>query len=292
MNRSLFVRSANHEQRTTDHDLSWYKTAMTVTGRMRAIARMGAFVVGSWLVVARAIGAVFSRFPRRWKRNSPHNARWGRVGQRCLGIRVRTVGALPPPGSLVVANHYGYADVLTIGGLFPVVFAARHDMRRWPVFGGLAAAGATIFIDRQRARAGARGIAQVTAALASGSTVLGFPEGTSAGAGSLLPFRSGLFQAAVDAAAPVVPAAVRYLEIDGEPVTEANLDVIGWFHGENFITHALRLASHRRVLAEVRFGDPIAPPHHDRRTLAAAAQARVRELRDGAPRGAATGDWR
>jgi 1-acyl-sn-glycerol-3-phosphate acyltransferase len=265
---------------------------MTLTGRIRGIARLVAFVVGSWLVVARGIGAVFSRFPQRWKRSAPHNARWGRVAQCCLGIRVRTVGVLPPPGSLVVANHYGYADVFTIGGLFPMVFAARHDMRRWPIFGVLAASGATIFIDRQHARAGARGIARVTAALASGATVLGFPEGTSAGAGALLPFRSGLFQAAVDSGVPVVPAAVRYLEIDGEPVTEANLDVIGWFHGENFISHGLRLASHRRVLAEVRFGEPIAPPHANRRTLTAVAEARVRELRDGAQREAETGDRR
>ncbi len=265
---------------------------MTLTGRVRAIARLVAFLVGSWLVVARGLGAVFSRFPQRWKRSAPHNARWGRVAQRCLGIRVRTVGVLPPPGSLVVANHYGYADVFTIGGLLPVVFAARHDMRRWPVFGALAAAGATIFIDRKRARAGARGIAKVTSALAAGATVLGFPEGTSAGAGKILPFRSGLFQAAVDAGVPVVPAAVRYLEIDGEPVTDANLDVVGWFHGENFVGHALRLASNRTVLAEVRFGEPIPPPHADRRTLAAVAEARVRELRDAAPGSAGAGERR
>jgi 1-acyl-sn-glycerol-3-phosphate acyltransferase len=254
---------------------------------MRAIWRLVVFLVGSWLVVARAFRAVFSRFPRRWPRNGPHNARWARLGARCLGICVRGVGAPPPAGSLVVANHVGYADILTMGGLFPVVFAARHDMRRWPVLGALAASGATIFIDRQRVRAGARGVAQVAAALAAGATVLGFPEGTSAGGGSLLPFRSGLFQAAVDAGAPVVPAAVRYLAIDDEPVTEANLHVIGWFRNENFVAHALRLASHRRVTAEVRFGDAIAPPHVDRRTLAAEAQRRVEALLGRAPSAAA-----
>jgi len=257
--------------------------------RVRGVARLVAFVVGSWLVVAGAIAAVLARFPRRWRLSAPHNARWGRLGRRCLGIHVTTAGALPPPGSLVVANHYGYADVVAIGGLFPVVFAARHDMRRWPVFGALAASGATIFIDRQRPRAGARGVGQVTAALGAGATVLGFPEGTSAGAGELLPFRSGLFQAAVDAGVPVVPVAVRYLELDGAPVGDAELAVIGWFHGENFIGHALRLASHRSVLAEVAFGDPIVPPHPDRRTLAATAEARVRELRDGGPGSAGAG---
>ncbi len=265
---------------------------MSLTGRIRAIARLIAFVAGSWLVVAGALGAVMSSFPRRWRRSAPHNARWGRLGRRCLGITVRTSGPPPAPGALVVANHYGYADVLAVGGAFPLVFAARHDMRRWPVFGALAAAGATIFIDRERARAGARGIGRVTAALAAGVTVLGFPEGTSRGAGELLPFRSGLFQAAVDAGAPVVPAAVRYLELDGKPVDAASLDVIGWFHGENFLAHALRLAAHRRVLAEVRFGAPIPPPHADRRTLAATAEARVRELRDAEPAGGGAGGGR
>jgi 1-acyl-sn-glycerol-3-phosphate acyltransferase len=251
---------------------------MSSGNRARALARLAMFAAGSWLVVARAISAVLSRFPERWPRTAPHNSRWARVGQWCLGIRVRRVGEPPPPGSLVVSNHYGYADVLTIGGLFPVVFAARHDMRRWPMFGALAASGGTIFINRQRVRAGARGVAQVTAALAAGATVLGFPEGTSTDGHDLLPFRSGLFQAAVDARAPVVPAAVRYLEIDREPITPENLDIVGWFQGEPFLGHALRLASHRSVLAEVRFGHPLAPPHADRRTLAAAAEARVREM--------------
>ena len=251
---------------------------MSLASRGRAIARLTVFLIGSWVVVVRGIGVVLSSFPDRWRRSGPHNARWGRLGQRCLGLRVRVRGAVPAPGTLVVANHVGYVDVITLGGLFPAVFAARHDMRRWPVFGLLAASGATIFIDRGRARAGARGIGQVAAALAAGATVAGFPGGTSVGGGRILQFRSGLFQAAVDAGAEVVPAAVRYVELDGEPVTAANLDQIGWFHGEHFIGHALRLASHRTVGAEVRFGEPIAPPHANRRTLAAVAEARVREL--------------
>ena len=109
--------------------------------------------------------------------------------------------------------------------------------------------------------------------------MLAFPEGTSTDGTDLLPFRSGIFQAAVDARAPVVPAAVRYLELDGVPVTAENLDVVAWFRGEGFLGHMLRLASHRAVLAEVRFGEPLRPPHANRRALAAAAEARVRELR-------------
>ncbi len=260
---------------------------MGLASRVRAVARLVVFVIGSWLVVARAIGAVLAPYPARWRRIAPHNARWARFAARCLGLRVRPVGPRPPLGSLVVANHMGYIDVVTVGALVPAVFAARHDMRRWPVFGGLAAAGASIFIDRQHARAGARGVAQVTAALAV-ATVVGFPEGTSAGGGALLPFRSGLFQAAVDAGAPVVPAAIRYLTIDGDPVTDENLEVVGWFKGESFSAHVWRLVSRRRIVAEVRFGRPIPPPHADRRTLAGAAEREVRALLE-PPAGATEG---
>jgi 1-acyl-sn-glycerol-3-phosphate acyltransferase len=178
----------------------------------------------------------------------------------------------------VVANHQGYADVVTIGGLFPSIFAARHDMRAWPMFGALARSGATIFINRDDKRAAYRGVGQVAAALGAGATVIAFPEGTSTDGSGLLPFRTGVFQAAVDAGAPVVPAAIRYLSVDETPVTEANRDVVGWFRGEPFVAHILRLAAHRRVLAEVTFGEPLAPPHGDRRALAAAAEARVRVL--------------
>ncbi len=246
--------------------------------RTRAVWRLLVFAVGSWVVVARAVRTVLAPFPRRWALECPHVSRWGRLGSRCLGIHTRVVGALPPAGALVVANHQGYADVVTLGGLFPSIFAARHDMRTWPMFGALARSGATIFINRDDKRAAYRGVGQVAAALGAGATVIAFPEGTSTDGSGLLPFRTGVFQAAVDAGAPVVPAAIRYVSIDGVPVTEANRDVVGWFRGEPFVGHILRLGAHRRVEAEVTFAEPLLPPHGDRRALAAAAEASVRRL--------------
>lgn len=236
------------------------------------------FSIGSWLVVARAGRAILAPFPRRWALSCPHVSRWSRLGARCLGIEVAPAGPLPGPGSLVVGNHQGYADVVTVGGLFPSIFAARHDMRAWPMFGALARSGATIFINRDNKRAGYRGVGQVAAALGAGATVIAFPEGTSTDGSGLLPFRTGVFQAAVESGAPVVPVVVRYLEIDGEPVTGASRHVVGWFRGEPFVGHILRLASHRRTAARVEFGAPIAAPHADRRELAARAEAAVRAM--------------
>jgi len=251
---------------------------MRLASRVRALWRLQAFAVGSWLVVGGALRAVLAPFPARWRLSCTHVSRWARLGTWGLGIRPVVRGVLPGPGSLVVANHQGYVDVVTIGGLFPSIFAARHDMRRWPMFGALAASGATIFINRDNRRAGYRGVTQVAAALGAGATVIAFPEGTSTDGAGLLPFRTGVFQAAVEAGVPVVPAAIRYLDVDGEAVTDANRDVVGWFRGEPFLDHMLRLASHRRSRIEVAFGEPLPPPHGDRRALAAAAEERVRAL--------------
>jgi 1-acyl-sn-glycerol-3-phosphate acyltransferase len=256
---------------------------MQVGKRVRAWVRLGTFAVGSWLVVARAARAEVAPFPRRFALLCPHVSRWSRLGARCLGIVPAAVGELPAAGSLVIANHQGYADVVTIGGLFPSIFAARHDMRAWPMFGALAACGATIFINRDNRRAGYRGVAQVAAALRAGATVVAFPEGTSTDGTGLLPFRSGIFQAAVDSGAPVVPAAVTYLTIDGEPVGGDNRDVVGWFRGEPFVDHILRLGGCRRTDARVAFGAPLLPPHGDRRALATAAETAVRLLLGLAP---------
>jgi 1-acyl-sn-glycerol-3-phosphate acyltransferase len=236
------------------------------------------FAVGSWLVVARAARAVFASFPVRWMLSCPHVSRWARVGARCLGIRPRALGVLPAAGSLVVVNHQGYVDIVTVGGLFPSIFAARHDMRAWPMFGALAASGATIFINRSNKRAGFRGVGQVAAALGAGATVIGFPEGTSTDGLGLLPFHAGLFQAAVEAQTPVVPTIVRYRSLDGGAITDENRDVVAWFRGEPFLKHLMRLAGHRRIEADVIFGEPLLPPHRDRRTLAAQAEARVRVM--------------
>jgi 1-acyl-sn-glycerol-3-phosphate acyltransferase len=246
--------------------------------KLRAVARLQLFAVLSWAVVASGLGAVLTPFPRRFRKTAPYIARWARLGAFCLGVRVRREGELPPPGSLVVANHQGYVDIVTIGSLFPCIFVARHDMRGWPLFGQLAASGATIFLNRERKRAGARGVAQVREALRAGATVIAFPEGTSTDGTGLLPFRTGVFQAAVDAQAPVVPAAITYLSLDGAPLDAHNRHLVGWFRGEPFLRHLLSLGGHRRVEALVRLGKPLQPPHGDRRTLAQRAEEAVAGL--------------
>lgn len=248
---------------------------MSAAPQLRAIFRLQLFAIGSWVVVASGLPAVLTPFPRRWRKTAPFIQRWAKLGAYCLGLKVDLEGRLPTPGSLVVANHQGYVDIVALGSLFPCIFVARHDMRGWPLFGQLAASGATIFLNRENKRAGFRGVGLVREALAVGATVIAFPEGTSTDGTGLLPFRTGVFQAAIDAGAPVVPVGIRYLSLDGKPLDAEAHKLVGWFQGEPFLRHLLRLGGHRQVKVGIKFGAPLLSPREDRRQLAARAEEAV-----------------
>ena len=106
--------------------------------------------------------------------------------------------------------------------------------------------------------------------LTQGERIAFFPEGTSAPQGALLPFHANLFQAVVQAGAPVLPVAIAYVDADGAPSAAA--DYIG---DMSLWESMLRLLSSEPIVATLVFLPPIDPAGLDRRALAAHAHAAV-----------------
>src|SRR6266516_123787 len=115
--------------------------------------------------------------------------RWSRFACRVMGIRVTTRGSMPLSG-LLVSNHLSYLDVLVLSSIRPCVFVAKRDVSAWPLFGWLARAAGTIFVDREHRLSSSAVVDLVRATLASGSVVVLFPEGTSSDGSTVLPFKS------------------------------------------------------------------------------------------------------
>jgi 1-acyl-sn-glycerol-3-phosphate acyltransferase len=55
-----------------------------------------------------------------------------------------------PSSGLLVSNHLSYLDIIVLSSIQPCVFVAKGDVARWPLFGWLARAAGTIFVDRDR----------------------------------------------------------------------------------------------------------------------------------------------
>jgi len=233
---------------------------------LRFVRLIGALFFGALLVPV---------LPLLTERGRDRAARaWGRLTLAALGVRLRLRGRLPRGRALVVANHVSWLDIVALNAVTPGRMLAKVEMRRWPLFGALAAAGGTIFIDRARPKTLPDTVADVTTALRAGAVVTVFPEGTTGCGASVGPFRPAMFQAAIDAGRPVQPLRLSYHHADGRRST------VPAFVGEDTLTRSIwRVVATRSTIVEIYVADRQLP-NVDRRELARRCQAAVCDSTD------------
>ena len=185
----------------------------------------------------------------------------GRIILASLGVHYRVEG-IPPTGStLIAANHLSYLDIVIVSAALPAAFVAKHEIGDWAFFGPLSKMGGAIFVDRASRASAWETAEEMAQRLDANVPVVLFPEGTSTDGSDVLRFHSTLFAPAVEAALPVVPAAVFYERAGAG----AERDLC-WFGDEAFLPHLLRVLRVEGFTAVVRFGTPEIYP--DRQTAA------------------------
>ncbi len=200
---------------------------------------------------------------------------------RILGIRVSVHGTLPEAGAvLAVSNHLGLFDPWVLASRIPLAFVAKAEMRRWPVAGWICRTVGIIFVERERRMQAGTFVEQVQRRLRDGVRVLVFPEGTTSKGTTVMPFKTGGFEAVAGMEdAYVLPLCLNPLEIDGHPAVGALREWITWADPDQSMGENLRvLLGLRGVHMQVRVGTPIATDRRDRKELARLAHAAVREL--------------
>ncbi|MFS8197732.1 lysophospholipid acyltransferase family protein [Streptomyces sp. CWNU-52B] len=194
---------------------------------------------------------------------------WCRTIVRTAGVDVRTTGAAPPTGGLLlVANHISWLDIPLLAAVRPGRMLAKAEIRQWPVAGVLTASSGALFIERDRLRALPGTVARIAQTLRDGAAVVVFPEGSTWCGRAQGRFRRAAFQAALDAGAAVQPVRLRYRH-DGGAVSTAPAFV----GSDSLLTSVWRVVSARGLVAEVHVR-PVLPPGAapDRRALALAAE--------------------
>lgn len=193
------------------------------------------------------------------------------MGQLCriLGLRIHVSGKQAPGTVLLAANHISWHDIVVIQSLVPTGFVAKAEIRNWPLVGWMAHRGATVFIHRGKHDSFRITREAVKARLAAGQNMMIFPEGTTGNGETVLPFKSRLFEPAVDLSVPVQPVAIRYT---GPGVTCRELAFVG---DESFLAHLWRTLGEPYIDVRLHFGRPITSDHSERRDLARQAQNAV-----------------
>lgn len=146
------------------------------------------------------------RIARRVVRNAFRTLVWSMKGLRILTADVATMQAEQLAGRLIAANHPTYIDIVFLLALVPdAVCVFKRSILRNPVMlGPVRVAGYLVNDDGQKL------VANAARALAAGSSLIVFPEGTRSEAGGRLqPFQRGAAHVAIAAKVPIHPVAIR-----------------------------------------------------------------------------------
>lgn len=207
----------------------------------------------AWTMLLMPVQAVGLLLRRPWVATFP--CFYHRACCRLIGLRVRRIGA-PSDGRpvLFAANHVSYLDIAVLGSLLPASFIAKHEVRRWPLFGWLARLQRSVFIDRQ-VRSTAHQRDSIAGRLARNEALILFPEGTSGDGNRILPFKSALFSVA-QGGLPVQPVSVAYTRLDGMPIGRRLRPLFAWYGTMAMAPHLWRVLGLGRVEVVVEFHRP------------------------------------
>jgi 1-acyl-sn-glycerol-3-phosphate acyltransferase len=263
-----------HAGSSADHYNTWVTPARILTSLRRLVrfSRLALHLLWGMALAAWVFPLVSHARRDRFIGN------WSAHMLGVLGLRIRV--ERPPQhtgGALLVCNHVSWLDIYLIHAAQRVHFVSKSEVRAWPVAGWLAHKTGTLFLERGRRADTLRVNAAMRELMQEGAWVAVFPEGTTGDGHSLRRFLPSLLQPAVELGCPVVPAALRYRTPAGDTSAAPA------YFGEISLWQSLmQIVSEPAIVAELRFGESIAPNGH-RRDLAAQAQATVASLLTGAP---------
>lgn len=186
------------------------------------------------------------------------------------------ISGLPPngntQGTMLIGNHVSWADIHAINSVIPVRFVAKMEIKHWPVFGYLVKKSGTIFINRAHRKDTAKVVREATLSLQAGHNLCFFPEGTTTEGAEVLPFKSSILQAAINAQANITPMAIRYVNPDGSLDTTAS-----YAGGVGLIDSMANMLKHPAPKIELHFFAPISPLSMTRQDVAKQAQHIIKQ---------------
>ena len=230
------------------------------------------------LHVLSGLWTVMLRFPRLGAEQREMQVQaWASRLLQVLGIALQVRGtpvALGP--ALLVSNHISWLDIVVLHASRHCRFVSKSEVRRWPLIGALASAAGTLFIERASRRDAMRVVHDMSDSLKRGDVLAVFPEGTTGDGLQVLPFHANLLQAAVSAAAPVQPVALKFVTVAGGQRSLAPCYV-----GDDTLVGSLwRTLSSEPIVAVVHYGELQHAGGRDRRRWAADLQQQVSRLAD------------
>jgi 1-acyl-sn-glycerol-3-phosphate acyltransferase len=160
-----------------------------------------------------------------------------------------------------------------LAAITPCRFVAKSEVKGWPVFGWFALMAGTIFVERNKRSQTGRAAEEINVALGKGTLVVLFPEGTSSGGETVLPFKSSLLEPVARNTHTLTAGFIQYDLTDGNTSEE-----VCYWKDMMLVPHFINLLSKRRLHGAVHFVE-VRHESKDRKPLARQLHSIVLELK-------------
>jgi 1-acyl-sn-glycerol-3-phosphate acyltransferase len=217
---------------------------------------------------------------RRWIPWLFHN-----IALRMMGVRVSRRGAPAHERPLLlVSNHASWLDIPVLTSILPVIFIAKSEVARWPLFGLFAKLQRSVFVDRTKRQATGEVNRAIASRLSDGDPVVLFGEGTAGDGNRVMPFRSALLGALREALGGngrgfVQPVSIAYTRLQGLPMGRQHRPSAAWYGHMSLLPHLRGVLREGAIDVIVTFGTPFeVEPGGDRKLLAKSTEDAVRRM--------------
>lgn len=205
---------------------------------------------------------------------------------RILNIKVEVLGAPSRTDRplLFVSNHASWLDIIVLGSTGPLVFIAKSEIAKWPLFGTFARLQRSIFVDRAKRHGTGQVNQSIAKTLSAGDPVVLFGEGTSSDGNRVLQFRSALLGGLRDAMEEngrgfVQPVSIAYRKFHGIPMGRQHREIAAWYGDMDLVPHLMRVLKDGAIDVTVAFGKVLEVAHaDDRKALSRNVESAVRRL--------------
>lgn len=195
----------------------------------------------------------------RRRRYYYHATFWCRLACRIFGIKIITKGYDDPNlKGLVICNHMGFIDILSLAAVRPNLFVTSHEMRETPVVGWITEMGGCLYVERRSRTKILNELDNIAKVLKEGLRVVLYPEAQATNGEQVLPFKRTLLMAAAKAGLPILPVVFNFREINGEKGFPFKYrDSVCWWGDIPFHVSVIRALSLKSVVVELDFLPPV-----------------------------------
>lgn len=225
------------------------------------IFRIAALFIWVFLVGIMALFCQFGEW-RGIKNVSFLTRLWGWGIAKIINLRITVKGDLPrSKGCLIVSNHQSYLDIVAHAAVFPIRFAPKIEISRWPVLGFVLGLSRPVWVDRQSRQKSLETLNCFRETLLHDIPLVVYPEGTTTtGDNGILTFKSTPFGAVAsnERKFEILPV----LTIYDLPSNTA------WYGDMELLPHVWKILAYRHIDVTINVMPPVTPEDDDRKIIA------------------------